>query len=769
MFPARIIHPNVQVNDITGQFRNAASSGLSPDPFSSGTNDRTALQPGKLVKDEQFTLFEAVSALEIGDPKMDSGSVAFDPDTDIEFDFSATISPEETIWLMDELLCREVAWHKGYPLSQTLFTSVHIERLLWPEPKRLSDARFFRKEPLTSRPPSLLEDVFRPYCLALVKACDLVLGMVMSQHYYEEEDFASQIFNRPLLHIFSPNEILSGLQSAQAWLTQSDLSTESKEALADRLNLRSSFLKLLHICSEGDRPDESLHDECIAFLDRIEATTSIGRAVSTEAFTLKIQRKLASSVPPRPMVAIERPKAFPFLRQLITDTITAFQLLDVSFSADLLVAYQQFTAQERQPAVYVRALLQAFLYLNNHVLGRYSSRDFILQDMRILVLPTHRLLSLSGQNDEEIFTDAQFNVASQFDIFINRTAESFLNLFRTVCLNRPRVRRTMCHAAQEWDQIQAEAEELDTLIQSAFDEQPIPYPDSADGATTFSYSLSSWFYHYKLIQLRTIVQMGFELSIYAPHEFRNMYWYLSFLCGTHMSHLERISYFVSSSAAASSQSDTNPESQQAAVQRTLHHLYRQFTFLKATESLAKSLHRLFVILERHGLLVEPTFPYSSDKMRYELRMRPFLPLAIPEPIGEDVARHVSSLAGLSDEEVLEQAAAMNQVARRAWEEVLREPWHTEPLEQDPSGTGPTGRPGQKEKDKGKADKTNVVEREWTKDVRNSMKSCIGTGIAISTLTKALKEQEVGRLKVEMPIVGERDRWHVAWVVPKIKN
>jgi hypothetical protein len=81
----------------------------------------------------------------------------------------------------------QAAWHKGYPLSQTLFTSVHIERLLWPEPKRLSDARFFRKEPLTSRLPSLLEDVFRPYCLALVKACDLVLGMVMSQHYYEVE------------------------------------------------------------------------------------------------------------------------------------------------------------------------------------------------------------------------------------------------------------------------------------------------------------------------------------------------------------------------------------------------------------------------------------------------------------------------------------------------------------------------------------------------------------------------------------------------------
>ena len=39
---------------------------------------------------------------------MDSGSVAFDTDTEVEFDFTTTISPEETIWLMDELLCREV-------------------------------------------------------------------------------------------------------------------------------------------------------------------------------------------------------------------------------------------------------------------------------------------------------------------------------------------------------------------------------------------------------------------------------------------------------------------------------------------------------------------------------------------------------------------------------------------------------------------------------------------------------------------------------------
>ncbi len=73
----------------------------------------------------------------------------------------------------------------GYPLSQTLFASVHLERLLWPEPQRLSDARFHLEDAAIVQSTSLLEDVFRPFCLALVKACDLVLAMIGSQHYYE--------------------------------------------------------------------------------------------------------------------------------------------------------------------------------------------------------------------------------------------------------------------------------------------------------------------------------------------------------------------------------------------------------------------------------------------------------------------------------------------------------------------------------------------------------------------------------------------------------
>lgn len=45
---------------------------------------------------------------QIGDPKMDSGCLEPGESLDQEFDMTKDILPEELIWLMDELLNREV-------------------------------------------------------------------------------------------------------------------------------------------------------------------------------------------------------------------------------------------------------------------------------------------------------------------------------------------------------------------------------------------------------------------------------------------------------------------------------------------------------------------------------------------------------------------------------------------------------------------------------------------------------------------------------------
>ena len=70
----------------------------------------------------------------------------------------------------------------GHPLSQSLFTSVYIDKLLWPEPKNLKDAQFSSRKALDG---SLLHTVLRAYCLAQIKCCYFVHRQISSEHCYE--------------------------------------------------------------------------------------------------------------------------------------------------------------------------------------------------------------------------------------------------------------------------------------------------------------------------------------------------------------------------------------------------------------------------------------------------------------------------------------------------------------------------------------------------------------------------------------------------------
>lgn len=73
----------------------------------------------------------------------------------------------------------------GHPLSQTLFTSIYLDKLLWPVPKTFEQAQFYRGEGKADDDLPLVNLVLRAYCLALVKSCDFVNARVTSEYFYE--------------------------------------------------------------------------------------------------------------------------------------------------------------------------------------------------------------------------------------------------------------------------------------------------------------------------------------------------------------------------------------------------------------------------------------------------------------------------------------------------------------------------------------------------------------------------------------------------------
>ena len=129
---------------------------------------------------------------------MDSGFLHPGETYEDDYNTLTPLLPEELIGVMDQLLSYEMAWHTGYPLSQTLFTSVYIDRLLWPEAKTLEQAQFYRGEIPHERIPGPVLQALRAYCLAVIKGCDFIIARVTSRDYFEEEDFCTQTYNRVL-------------------------------------------------------------------------------------------------------------------------------------------------------------------------------------------------------------------------------------------------------------------------------------------------------------------------------------------------------------------------------------------------------------------------------------------------------------------------------------------------------------------------------------------------------------------------------------------
>lgn len=298
-----------------------------------------------------------------------------------------------------------------------------------------------------------------------------------------------------------------------------------------------------------------------------------------------------------------------------------------------------------------------------------------------------------------------------------------------------------------------EAEELDLQLRSLSSEPPVPLQN---GEPSYSYPLSSWAYHQKLTQLRLILQMGFELSIYSPEELSGMYWYLSHICSTHLGHIDRIRTFTAAARKRDLISSNSQAGSSIAFRHSFRALERLTTHLIGVDAFSIALHALYVLLARHNVLpsASSSQAYSTDKLRYELRMKPFIPVSLPELVPFEEFQREAALEGDTDATVLERASKAITEARRAWETILANGAFID----NPSSA--TKIPA------------TAVEEDWTRDVKDTMRACIGASITIETVRKALavkSSSESVHLQVVVPDIGAKGRWHDWWIVPQVSE
>ncbi|KAL8762335.1 MAG: hypothetical protein Q9184_001642 [Pyrenodesmia sp. 2 TL-2023] len=673
---------------------------------------------------------------QIMDPKMDSGFLAEGEALETTFDVMKELLPEEVVGLMDQMLCHEMAWQMGHPLSTSLFTSYHIDRLLWPEPKKLQDARFDRHgEP--GLVDSMLHIAVRAYCLATIKCCGFVHRRIGAEHYYEEEDFVSNLYNRALLDDLDTVDVQELLDEALSFAgQQSSIDSALRRAICTRLTLRKHLLSALEFDLGPHQHAQIRHwRHCSELLPGLRQSHRLSKPVEN-AFSIKVQRTLASSVPPRPMVRNTFEETHTFLTNLCRDAADVYRVSRYYGCSNVLNFTYSFQSRKPEPSIYVRCLLQSLIFHDLKVLGSVTITELVHDDLEELVLPADILLDPANGNVEAPH-DPRFQIAKEMRGFVLRVGDPLLDMFRAICMNRSRMRRMLCHLIMDWESVQVEAENLDVELRKYTCERPLAEGEPA-GTEIWFFPLSSWAYHYKLRQTEWIIQLGFELDVYQTGELRGMYWYLSQVAGARIQHLERIQTF---STRRSGQSKKLGMSQKMSFKRC-------YTFLDVTLLEASATQWFAVSLSK-------PLPYSTSELRHALRMRPFLQLSIPEPPSYAELAAATSIApgtDIKDDEgsTEEQAISMLDIAEEA-AKVARKEWEA----------------------LGKLDAQTArcvnCEEWWRASVKDIIRACIACSIAIATVKKGISNKK-GRLlpdvlMAEVPEAGKR--YHDFWIVPKL--
>lgn len=156
-------------------------------------------------------------------------------------------------------------------------------------------------------------------------------------NFTQEEDFVSNLYHRNLLSEFDVAKIHHMINEALNYVSKlTNISIVLRDALVIRLELRNYFLSAVQFDEIIDDHRVPWWDRCLRIIPALPKTASLGMRVDA-SFSIKIQRRLASTVPPRPMVNISFDEAFEQLTRLCQNGKDAYRILDYRGGANLMV------------------------------------------------------------------------------------------------------------------------------------------------------------------------------------------------------------------------------------------------------------------------------------------------------------------------------------------------------------------------------------------------------------------------------------------------
>ncbi|KAJ8876280.1 hypothetical protein PR048_024190, partial [Dryococelus australis] len=370
------------------------------------------LQLGELLHDELFGLFEAMSAIEMMDPKMDAGMLCNrGSKAALNFDQAVQsgalklddVTYAEQIGIIDCTLACLVSWLEGHSLAQTVFTNLYLHK-----------------------PHQIGNRCIKAFSISIFKIVDIIKDFVNRSVWqalvYEEEDFQPLVYGYRLCPDVSEPRVLGMLKEVEDELHKkirssgkpvvSGSHTEHDDVVA--LYSRIKFIRLLYqvLSSLGRREHQVLNDclrlltGCSEMLAAMQRTVRYGVQPDTELFFFfclldyfvtadhpcimgfdpLVNQRLLPPTFPRYTKIKSREEALDYFEELINRLKIVCKITSQTSFHSALDFFIEFS--RHSPCILSRSILQLlYLPMFNKVFGTLSFSDVLREAAKNFIFP----------------------------------------------------------------------------------------------------------------------------------------------------------------------------------------------------------------------------------------------------------------------------------------------------------------------------------------------------------------------------------------------
>ncbi|XP_065090507.1 N-alpha-acetyltransferase 35, NatC auxiliary subunit isoform X2 [Ochlerotatus camptorhynchus] len=583
------------------------------------------LKLGELIHDNMFGLFDAMSAIEMMDPKMDAGMCCNKEATPLNFQTAveegkmklANLESRELIGIIDATYSCMVSWLEGHSMAQTVLTCLYLH-----QPDKIEDKGM------------------KAFAVAIYKLINLIRNFILRARVYEEEDFQPSNYGYDMYREVTETKACNMLKSAEEdWLKKAkDVDGEKEKEEINALVSRLKFTRLFLQCLVALYPTKNVSPTKTEMIDIVktlngaleltqvmEKTIEFGTqpASSTDnpnpmGFSMMVNQRLLPPTFPRYTKIKERSTCIQYLAELIQRLKHACKIVHCTNYHSALNFFMDFS-KKFGPCLLSRSILQT-LYLPSHdtVFGTKKLTEVLKESAKAFIAPPVLLA------DNPLASNpAAINCVDSFFAYNENT---FSVLFEICGYNRARQRDKLGIMLSNFANLQDEAERVDAYLHSLSMKHENPRQHLA--------CFGTWVLYHCLRAMSFFLLSGLELELYSVHEYLYIFWYLyQFLFGWIVSALTRADTFLVEQDYVLDPKGAKGNQKKPKVKKRKGKTDgKEIIFNQAMQNMCGGYYKALGGFIGEDRIPEPLPMFDNEKVRFEHRFAPFATLSTPPPM-----------------------------------------------------------------------------------------------------------------------------------------